>query len=166
MAKSIIMAIFAAMLSVFATGCSENSVRDMIPTLDIIYMEQRVEARQLGISWYCEISGTGLHADVPHPLQLSEESYAKATIFINSTNSDIIMEFNHNSSPETISAMRWLVEYTRGVQDINETWDKYETVEIDENIIIVENDGQNYIYHVEATWSQGKVGYVFRVISE
>jgi len=131
------------------------------PTLKVIYKKQRVQAIQLSTNW--DYNGASYSSDSPGALQLRQSDYDNATIYVDSGD-EIVLKFSGNHPLQSITAKRRLAEYAKGEQDVRDVIDEFEFVEVNGNIILISDDGQDYIYEIYATWSQGNSGYAFRVI--
>jgi len=87
---------------------------------------------------------------------------------LNNANGEIRLQFTDNLSPYAVYVRRWPAEFAAPVNDGGsdmDLWFQYESVEINNNIIHISNDGKDYIYEVEARWAQGWSFYTFRVDS-
>ena len=128
--------------------------------------EQQIKAAQLTTNWIFvdeHGNGGGYSSDSPHPLQIN--NYAFYTLHLHSQSGDILFSFSDNYAPQSISIQRWDAAYATGSQDIWNNLDKSEPVEINESIILVNDDGCDYIYEVYAIWEQGSSYYAFQVKS-
>ena len=138
------------------------------PQLEIILMEDgiaehRIQAAQLTTSWYFDNgdgTGTGYNADSPHPLQLA--GYDEYTLQISDIDGEIILSFSDNYPPQSVSVQRWDAVYAVGGQDIQAALDKGEHVQADGNKFHIIDDGNDYIYEINAKWEQGISYYSFR----
>ena len=85
------------------------------------------------------------------------------TFHINGAAGEVKLRFGDNFPPHTVSARRWPAEFA--VHDYGNLWFQYESVEVNNGIIHISDDGRDYIYGVEASWPQGWSSYTFRVDS-
>jgi len=149
------------------------------PQLEVVHTngsspEQRVQAIQLTTSWIFADNngnGRGYEADSPHALQLPPNAFDEAKIRLVNERNRIEFFFSDDYLPESISVLRWNVDYARndendGLQNIDEALQKSEYVAVNSNSINVNNDGCDYIYEMHATWSNGNSYYTFRTESK
>ena len=90
------------------------------------------------------------------------------TIRLDGADVEVALQFSDDFPPDTIYARRWPAEFADSVNDGGSDmglWFQYEPVEISGNIIRVRDDGNDYIYEIEAMWRQGRSSYTFRVES-
>jgi len=130
--------------------------------------EQYIEALQLTTSWtvsYDDGTSYFYGTDSPHPLQLQQTAFDEATLYFTKLSEEIILHFNDDYLPQTITVQRWPSEYAYGSQDIQKYLDKSDHVALNESSIHLEDDGQNYIYEIHATWHEGMSFYAFRMIT-
>ena len=130
--------------------------------------EQYIEALQLTTSWtvtYEDGTSFWYGTDSPHPLQLKQTAFDEATLYFINPSEEIILHFSDDYLPQTITIQRWLSEYAYGSQDIQKYLDKSEHIELNAGSIHVEDDRQNYIYEISATWLEGKSFYTFRMFT-
>ena len=138
----------------------------MAPTLELILLteessEQRIQAEQLTTSWSSN-SGTGYEVDSDHPLALEQDRYSEIALCIAGESCEIKLIFSDKYPPQSISAQRWNAEYISSGKDISdEVRDKSEQVEVEDNKIIVYDDGNDYIYEIYAVWNNGNSRYSF-----
>jgi hypothetical protein len=134
------------------------------PELYLVHAGENVRATQLGASWFWideDGTGGGFESDSPHALQLPNRD--RAVLFTDG--GEVLLQFGDDLPPTSISVQRWLAEYARGEQDINDVIGKNEIVELRDNAILIGSDMQDYVYSVFATFSQGNVTYTFRITS-
>lgn len=141
---------------------------------------QSFQALQLSNNWWPTISDEnapqsgGYCATSYHPIDawardflnyLGREEDA-VTFFLYGTEGEIELLFSDNFPPQAIYVRRWPAEFAvllaDGSSDM-ELWFQYEPVEINDNTFRIINDGNNYIYEIEAIWPQGRSSYTFRV---
>jgi len=129
---------------------------------------QDFRAAQGTVSWiYYEASGE-------HPLDFWKETLdgIDFSLFIgqleDSNGGEIQLQFSH-FPPNTVVVQRWSSEFI-GMSD--QMWNRYDPVEINDNIIRVTDTGNDYIYQVIAIWEQddnmpvsAKAFYTFRINS-
>jgi len=90
------------------------------------------------------------------------------TLRLNGADGEMEIQFSDNFPPHTVYVRRWPAEFSVSVNDGGsdmDLWSQYELVEINNNIIRISNDSRDYIYEVEARWSQGWSSYTFRINS-
>lgn len=129
--------------------------------------EQQLQAIQLTTSWFYtdeKGNGSGYEADSPHPLQLSD--YDDCTFQFNGVNGELLLSFSDNYPPQSVSVQRWDAIYYTGNQNIEDSINQNEPIEVAENTIRISNDKNDYIYEVYAKWEQqGSSRYAFRINS-
>lgn len=129
--------------------------------------EQQLQAIQLTTSWYYTDengNGSGYEADSPHPLQLSD--YDDCTFQFYGANSEILLSFSDNYQPQFVSVQRWNTIYYKSNQNIEDSINQNEPIEVTKNTICISNDENDYIYEVYAKWEQqGSSRYAFRINS-
>ena len=131
---------------------------------------QNVRAIQGVTNWeVCDEDGNcvGFLSDSAHSLQISQSGLAEVTLFLENETYKIELQFSQ--LPQSISVQRWNMEHWYAVRSDHDNMDRamneYEPVEIIETTIHLNNDGQNYIYEVHATWQEGFSLFTFRTES-
>jgi hypothetical protein len=135
------------------------------PSLEVNAGRESVQALQLTTSWFFlneDGTGGGYEADSPHALQLPLSEFDRASVALAAVNNEMILLFSDNLQPDSIIVRRWRAEHG-GRSDVSDVLNISEAVSIKDNVISVANDGQSYIYEVEASWEQGRSRYTFRV---
>ena len=143
---------------------------------------QRFRAVQLSNDWFPNfddegesLSG-GYSASSHHPLDVWALDLSDfwtvdldtITLRLNGADGEMEIQFSDNFPPHTVYVRRWPAEFSVSVNDGGsdmDLWSQYELVEINNNIIRISNDSRDYIYEVEARWSQGWSSYTFRINS-
>jgi len=143
---------------------------------------QRFRAVQLSNDWFPNVNDEddslsgGYSASGHHPLDVwaLDLSHFWAidldtiTLYIDGADGEIEIQFSDNFPPQTVHVRRWPAEFSASVNDGGsdmDLWSQYEPVEISHSIILVSDDGRDYIYEVEAGWLQGWSFYTFRINS-
>jgi len=176
--KILIIALAIVLLSLAACGMSTPNVPEKTPRLYISFISedllpQYVQVAQLMHDWdpgttdrrgrfigaYC--------ASGEHPLDFWRESwecidFSAFRFHLEATGVEIELQFSDDFPPHTVSARRWSAEFIGQVCDMQF---RYEPVEINDNIIPVSDDGNDYIYEIDAIWEQGRSRYTFRLDS-
>ena len=151
----------------------ENSP-ESVPALDLVLLvddasEQRIHAIQLTTSWsvtYKDGTGRGYESDSCHALQVRMDDYIERTLFLCNADNEIAMEFSDNYPPDSISVQRWLAIYAGDAnRNVGDLWDKGEPVKIVDNVLLISDDGNDYVYETHAIWSNGNSYYTFRTES-
>jgi len=112
---------------------------------------QRIRVASGSASWsYLEASGD-------HPLDFWEESwdcidFNAFRASLEHTESEVEISFTSDFPPTSLTVRRWNTEFI-GMSP--EMWNNYEHVEITDNTIRIHNDGNDYIYQLEARWIHG-----------
>ena len=81
---------------------------------------------------------------------------------------EVELGFSDDFLPHTVYVRRWPAEFAALTSDGGsnmDLWFAYEAVEVFNNVFAVSDDGNDYIYEVEALWRQGRSSYAFRVDS-
>ena len=146
-----------------------NFISDSLPP-------QNFQAVQLSNNWgshgmavYC---ATGHHPLDVWALDLSDfwtVDLNEVTIPLNNAGGKIELRFSDDFPANTVVVRRWNAEHAVSVNGGGsnmDLWGQYKSVEINNNIILVSDDGNDYIYEVEARWlNYGGSSYTFRVNS-
>jgi len=146
-------------------GCSEQKAQQTAPLLAVTLNAdnmptQRVQASQLTTSWSPKNGETAYEIDSLHPLDLSD--YKEITLRLDNVVGEIEIEFSDNYSPLSVSIQRWSAEYIGRWEDVI---DNGELVDVEQHRIFVNNDGNDYVYQIYATWEEGSSWYAFRLDS-
>lgn len=141
---------------------------------------QHARAAQLSNSWNTiDQAGNlidGFCASAHHPLDMwaldfcesfmPSERLDEITFHLADADGEIELQFSDNFPPRTVNVRWWNAEFATSVNGGGsnmDLWWEYESLEIIDNIIRISNDGKDYIYEVEAIWSQGRSFYTFRI---
>jgi hypothetical protein len=152
-------------IKLIANPPNQKSQPQRAPSLEVSSGRQSVQALQLTTSWIwknADGTGGGYEADSPHALQLPQSEFDRASIALAAVNNEMILLFSDNLQPDSIIVRRWRAEHG-GRQDLSAVLDLSEIVSVNGNVIPITNNGQSYIYEVEASWEQGRSRYTFRV---
>ena len=127
-------------------------------------ISQNIQAAQLTNTWYVVKKngvGSGYSSDSFHPLQ-RRSGYDDVTLSLNNGGT-ITLLFSDKYMPQSVSVHRWNAEYAG--KDLVDPWGKAESINVVSNTFQVSDDGNDYIYEVNANWQEGKSSYVFRIDS-
>ena len=127
-------------------------------------------AAQGTTSWFHLYEASG-----DHPLDFWEETWecidfgAFRGRLADTGNNEIELRFSGDLPPDRVYVRRWRAEF---IGMASEMWNRYERVEVNDNIIRISDSGYDYVYKVEARWVLGdftdataKAFYTFRVDS-
>ena len=130
---------------------------------------QNFRAGQGTTSWFHLYEASG-----EHPLDFWEEMWecidfsAFRGRFADTGRGEIELLFSH-FPPDRVYVRRWRAEF---IGMVSEMWNRYERVELNDNIIRISDSGYDYIYKIEARWvlgdftdSSAKAFYTFRIDS-
>ena len=128
-------------------------------------MAQRIQAIQGTTSWEVRtvFSHTLTESDSVHPLQLWDDALKAATLQLKNGESEMVFQFS--TPPIAIAAWRWDAKYI-GISDVDAATFELLNVEACGRAIIIVDDGNDYIYEVSATWSQGFSFFSFLILSQ
>jgi len=124
--------------------------------------EPRVRAKQLGSSWFVEQEdGSWIvwMSDSPGPLQLGPADYRSATLRLTDVNDTIELRFADDFAPDSISVECWLAIFATGRQDVYTFAPAGTPVDAENDRIPVCDDGNDYIYVIEAVWENNGSNY-------
>jgi hypothetical protein len=130
---------------------------------------QRLQAAKGTTSWFPAgafmdrwqvgdtISG-GYEATGDHPLNFWRETWECIDFDLFRTGLDgtegvIEIRLESNFPPTSLYVRRWSTEL---IGTASEMWNDYEPVEVIGNLLRIHNDGNDYIYEVEARWARGE----------
>jgi hypothetical protein len=140
------------------------------PQLEVALTEngasaQHIEAAQLTSNWfYLDFESgnrVGFQSDSPHALQL--DRYDAITLNLTSASGECTLNFGDFPPSTPVSAKRWNAVHYMGNEFKEDSFNKSETIEVNRNTLHINNDGNDYIYEIYATWVQGSSYYSFRV---
>lgn len=143
---------------------------------------QQFQAAQLSADWDPNI-GTdgqligdgpwtgGFSASAGHPLDIFVLDFYDSdgiTFYLDGVDGEIELQFGDNFPPHSVYVRRWpatfAVPVDGGGSDMD-LWAQYELIAIVDAIIHINDNGNDYIYKVEARWPQGFSFYTFRINS-
>jgi len=142
---------------------------------------QYFQSMQLSNNWFPDIVSNDGHslsggfcATSYHPLDVWARDFLATlgwaedavTFRLYENEAEIELMFSDDFPPHTIYVRRWPASFAAptdsGVSDMD-LWFQYELVEVSNSRFRVVNDGNSYIYEVDAIWQQGRSSYAFRV---
>jgi len=143
---------------------------------------QQLRVAQLSTDWDPNIGADGnlvgdgpwtggFSASADHPLDfflLDSNDSDRFIFYLNGADGKIELQFGDNFPPDSIFVRRWNAEFAVSVNGGGSDmalWSQYEFVEVTDNIIRIRNDGNDYIYEVDAIWPQGRSSFTFRIDS-
>jgi len=145
------------------------------------FQGELVQTLQWGTNWSVILEdGTGFFysADSAHPLQLRPVDFNNATLNMNMSDEEcrcltgpphhsrkLGMQFSDDYPPDFVSVIRWDASLVTGDQDVEGRIEKGENVEVEDGFILITTNGRDYIYSINAQWSNGSSNYTFRVVS-
>jgi hypothetical protein len=127
---------------------------------------QTVEARQLTTSWRVmndQINGSGYNSDSSGPLSIPPERMKVSTLFIDTEYCIIELKFTDDYLPESIFIQRWGASSVENNQDYAGEYFNGEPVPVDGLTFQINDDGDDFIYEVHATWLPGNSNYAFMI---
>jgi hypothetical protein len=107
--------------------------------------------------------GAGYNSDSSGPLSIPPERMKMSTLFIDTENCIIEIQFTDDYLPETVVVQRWNTKYVENKQDYAGGYFNGEPVPIDGFTFRISDDGDDYIYEVHATWLPGNSYYAFMI---
>jgi len=132
---------------------------------------QNFRAAQGTTSWFFFFEASGFH---PLCFWTESQDCIDFSEFIGqleeagSSDNKIQLQFSH-FPPDTVMVRRWRTEF---IGMSSEMWNRYELVEVNDNIIFINDTGYDYIYEVEALWGPNdnmsigaRAFYTFRINS-
>jgi len=143
---------------------------------------QQFRAAQLSTDWDPTIGADGqrigdgpwtgaFSASSPHPLDIFVLDFYDSdgiTFYLDGIDGEMELQFGDNFPPHSIYVRRWNAEFAVSVNGGGSDmalWPQYESVEENGNIVLISDDGNDYIYEVDARWLQGRSFYTFRINS-
>lgn len=143
---------------------------------------QELQTAQLSATWDPNIDAEGnriedgpwsgvMNASADHPLDIFVLDFNNSdglTVYLDGADGKIELEFSNNFLPHSVYVRRWNAEFAVSVNGGGSDmalWSQYESVTVSDNIIFISDDGNDYIYEVDAIWPQGRSSYTFRINS-
>ena len=126
---------------------------------------QHLQTAQLSNNW--DIGTRAYCISSFHPLDFWTESWVYIdfdafVLQLDGADGEIDLQFSNNFLPHTVYVRRWNAKFVGQAFDMQF---EYEPIEISNHIIRVSDDGNDYIYEVEAIWAHGRSSYTFRIDS-
>jgi len=129
--------------------------------------QQHIQALQLSNKWtFFDVGGRwrgGYTATAELPLDFwafAPWDFSEVIFYLDYTNGKIELHFSDDFPPDSLYFRRWNVELIGSSTDL---WPLNPFTEVENNTIIINNSGNDYIYEVRAIWSQGESTYTFRI---
>jgi hypothetical protein len=115
---------------------------------------QRTQAVQLLTNWTWDEGGYNFSS--PHPLQLHQDSFEDATLYLVGESAEVELFLPEDYPPVQLSVQRWRVDFADTSDRDDGNFEVGETLEVDGKIIRLDNkdSGFSYVYEIRAEWPE------------